>query len=44
MKDIIEEREKEINELHNKLAYTRNDGEGECIRLNEDRERLRIKI
>jgi len=27
MKEIIDEREKEINELHDKLAYTRNDGD-----------------
>ena len=44
MKDIIDEREKEIYELSHKLAYTRNDGESECLRLNDDREKVRMRI
>lgn len=44
MKDIIEDREKEIHELTLKLTNSRNSSEIENLRINEDRERLRIKI
>lgn len=44
MKDIIEEREKEIHEITLKLNNTRNQNEVENSRINEDREKLRSKV
>ena len=44
MKDIIEDREKDIHELNLRLNQTRNTQEIENLRINEDRDRLRIKV
>jgi len=44
LKDIIEEREKEITDLNNRMYNAKNEGETEISRLNEDREKLRLRI
>ena len=44
MKDIIDEREKEVNHLQNRLMECNNYCESESNRLNEDKEKLRMKM
>lgn len=44
MREAIEEREKEVNNLQNKLNESKNYADSESNRLNEDKERLRMKI
>lgn len=40
----MEARDREISELKGWLNHAKSDGEYECIRLNDDREKLRAKI
>lgn len=44
MRDDIEERDKEIRDLQNKLSESKNYSDSESNRLNEDKERLRMRI
>ena len=40
----MEARDREISELRGWLNHAKSDGELECLRLNDDREKLRVKI
>lgn len=44
LRDTVKDRDMEIEELNYKLSNTRNDQETEQIRLNQDRDRLRLRI
>lgn len=44
LQEIVDARDREISEINGRLNHAKNDGEYECIRLNDDREKLRAKI
>ncbi|KAL4494563.1 hypothetical protein ABPG72_004465 [Tetrahymena utriculariae] len=44
LRNIVEDREKEIAKLNSQISQARYDGSSEAYRLNEDREKLKMKI